>query len=336
MKKGVLLVNLGTPDSPEVSDVGKYLTEFLNDERVIDFPYLKRKLLVNGIIVPFRKKASAKSYQELWTKDGSPLLIYSEGLTQKVANLMGEDYSVKLAMRYQSPSINGVLSEFEKEGVSELIVLPLYPQYASSSTGSTIQKVLETVQKWENIPNVKSISSFFDHPKFIDCVVNRAKQFNLEEYDHVLFSYHGLPERHIKKSHDNGLPCDLKKCEVRFEPGMKYCYKAACYQTTRLLVEKLGLKEGRYSLAFQSRLGKDPWIQPYSDVVVEELAKKGCKKLLAFSAAFTADCLETIFEIGVEYQEIFEEHGGEKVTLVPSLNDGDDWAEAVVDIIKEA
>lgn len=333
--KALLLINLGTPDAPEKKAVRKYLKEFLNDERVIDFPPLKRKLLVNGIIIPFRTANSTLAYKELWTEKGSPLLYHTRELAEKMQEAMGDDYEIFYAMRYQSPSLENVMKEIEKKAFSEVIVVPLYPQYASSSTGSTSQKVMEIMSKWEVIPSVRFINSFFDNEAFIRVVANNGDKYDVKSFDHILFSYHGLPERHIKKSCkvDN---CKYEDCISSCTYERQYCYRSACYETTRKIVAQLGISEDRYSVAFQSRLGRDPWIQPFSDVVIAELAKKGIKRLLVFSPAFVADCLETIVEIGSEYQEIFEHNGGEKIQLVESLNSSNNWVKALKSIVVEA
>lgn len=330
--KALLLINLGTPDAPDKKSVKKYLKEFLNDPRVIDFPTLKRSLLVNGIIVPFRVKGSTEIYKEVWDEKGSPLLYNTEELTKKMKTAMGDDWEVHFAMRYQSPSLENKLKEMEHKAYSEVVIVPLYPQYASSSSGSTAQKVMEVMSKWEVIPTFRMINSFFEKEEFIDVLAENGASYNVDAYDHVLFSYHGLPERHIKKS------CKIEGCTAEIctsacKVENMYCYRSACYETTRRVVAKLGLKEEQYSVGFQSRLGKDPWIRPYSDVTIEELAKKGVKKLLVFSPAFVADCLETIVEIGSEYQEIFEEHGGEKIQLVKSMNSDDNWVKALKSIV---
>lgn len=333
--KALLLVNLGTPDAPTKPAVKKYLKEFLNDPRVIDFPTLKRTLLVNGIIIPSRAGNSTEIYKEVWDEKGSPLLYHTEDLSSKMQEAMGDEWEVFYAMRYQNPSLENILATMENKAFSEITVVPLYPQYASSSTGSTAQKVMELVAKWEVIPTVKIVNTFHDDPGFLDCVAENGATHNPADYDHVIFSYHGLPERHIKKSCK--VPgCKYEDCISKSESRRTYCYRSACYATTRGLVERLNLKEGDYSVAFQSRLGRDPWIQPYSDVIIEDLAKQGKKKLLVFSPAFVADCLETIVEIGVEYQEIFEEHGGEKVQLVESLNSSDKWVSALKQIVLNA
>lgn len=331
-KKAILLLQLGTPDSPKKSDVRRYLTQFLNDPRVIDIPWLSRKLLVNGIIVPFRAGNSSKLYKAIWDKTtGSPLLMHSEQLAEKLQKSVGSEYKVELAMRYQNPSMESVLERMRKEGYHQIVVFPLYPQYASSSTGTALQLFMEIVSKWWVIPEIKIISQYYDNPDYINCIVNRAKKYDLLQYDHVVFSYHGLPERQVDKVYTDGYLCKDHHCETELTEENYYCYKAGCYQTTKAIVEKLNLPEGKYSIGFQSRLD-DKWLKPYSDKIVEDLAKKGAKSILVFSPAFTADCLETIYEIGTEYQEIFHTHGGEKVQLVESLNSGDDWVETIKNI----
>lgn len=330
---GVLLVNLGTPDSPNKGDVRKYLTQFLNDPRVIDIPWLARKTLVNLIIVPFRASKSAAIYKKVWRKDGSPLLTYTESLKEKVQAELGGDVHVEMAMRYQNPGLDDVLERMRKMNFSKIVVLPLYPQYASSSTGSTMQRIMEIISKWWVIPEVSVISQFHDDSQYLDCVAEQAKQFNIDDYDHVLFSYHGLPERQVDKVYEDGL-CTDRDCEHESTRENQFCYKAACYATTREVAKRLNIPEDKHSVAFQSRLDQK-WIRPFSDEVIEELGKKGMKKLLVFSPAFVADCLETIIEIGEEYQEIFEEFGGETVQLVPSLNDDPKWVKAVADLVRK-
>ncbi len=332
-KTAILLLNLGTPDSPLKSDVRRYLTQFLNDERVIDIPWLSRTLLVNGVIVPFRAGNSSKLYKAIWDDTtGSPLLKHSTELAKKLQLAVGSDYTVELAMRYQKPSMESVLERMKKEGYHQIIVFPLFPQYASSSTGSALQRFMEIVSKWWVIPGIRIISQYYDNPDYINCIVNRGKQHDISSYDHVIFSYHGLPERQVDKVYTDGYLCKDHHCEDGLTDENYYCYKAACYHTTKAVASALHIPEDKYTLSFQSRLD-DKWLQPFSDKVVEELAKKGMKKVLVFSPAFTADCLETIYEIGTEYQEIFHKHGGEKIQLVESLNSGDDWVETIRQIV---
>lgn len=334
MKTGVLLINLGTPDSPSTADVRKYLTQFLNDPRVIDINPIGRFFLVNGVIVPFRASKSAKLYQHIWTKEGSPLLINSIKQKELLQKELGNSYVVELGMRYQSPSIELALNKLREAKVSQIIIIPLYPQYASSSTGSSVEEALRCIRTWEVTPTVKIISKFYDNPDFIDACVAVAQKYNFSEYEYFVFSYHGLPERHIMKgsAHYGGDTCQLGRCCNSITKNNQYCYRANCFETTRQLVKRLNIPEGKYETTFQSRLN-DKWIKPYSDKVVEEKAKEGVKKMLIFSPAFTADCLETIYEIGTEYDEIFKEHGGEKVTLVESLNDHPKWIEALKNMV---
>lgn len=332
-KTAILLLNLGTPDSPSRWDVGSYLREFLNDPRVIDIPWLARKILVNGIIVPFRSGSSSKLYKAIWDQqEGSPLLKHSLALQKKLQTAVGEEIKVELAMRYKNPSMDSVLKRMHQTGYHKIIVFPLFPQYASSSTGSALQRFMEIVSRWWVIPEIQIISQYFDHQAFIDCLVNRGKTHDLSQYDHILFSYHGLPERQVDKVYNDGNLCRDHDCEEQLTQTNYYCYKAACYQTTKAVTEKLNISEGQYTVSFQSRLS-NKWLTPFSDAIIEELAMKGAKRLLVFSPAFTADCLETLYEIGTEYQELFQKHGGEKIQLVESLNSGDDWIEAIKAII---
>ena len=327
-KTCVLLINLGTPDSPSVKDVRKYLFEFLNDPRVIDINPIGRFFLVNFIIVPFRAPKSAKIYKELWTDNGSPIIIYGKSVKEKLQKELGNDFEVELAMRYQNPGLDEVCARMEKRGYEKIIILPLFPQYASASTGSAIEKAMKLISKRWVIPEIKIISQFYDDENYLNCVIEQSKKFNLNDYDHVLFSYHGLPVRQVDKVYSDGKPCSDHKCEEEINEDNKYCYKAACYATTRLLTEKLNLPKERYTVCFQSRLDKD-WLEPFSDKVIIERAKKGAKKLLVFSPAFVADCLETTVEIGIEYQKLFKDNSGEKVQLVESLNDHPKWIDAL-------
>ena len=330
-KTGVLLVNLGTPDSSSVGDVRSYLSQFLNDPRVIDIPWLLRKILVNLIIVPFRAPKSARIYKKLWTENGSPLLYNSNKVKALLQKDLGNDFEVHLAMRYKNPSISDVMETMRKQNYTKIVVLPMFPQYASASTGSALEEVMRVFNTWWVIPEIKLISQYYDHPTLVDALIERAKQYDLNAYDHILFSYHGLPERQVDKVYDGGL-CSDHDCENGITEENKYCYKATCYATTRSLVERLNIPKEKFTVCFQSRLDKK-WLEPFSDKVVEQCAKKGMKKLLIFSPAFTADCLETIIEIGDEYQEIFHSHGGEKVQLVESLNDHPLWIKCLKELI---
>ncbi|MFZ2323805.1 MAG: ferrochelatase [Ignavibacteriaceae bacterium] len=331
-KTCVLLINLGTPDSPSTKDVRRYLSEFLNDPRVIDINSVARFLLVNFIIVPFRAPKSAKIYKELWTKDGSPILIYGKSVQKKLQSALGNNFDVELAMRYQNPNLDEVCARMEKKGYEKIIIVPLFPQYASASTGSAVEKTIKLISKWWVIPEIKIISQFYNDEDYLNSVIEQSKKYNLNDYDHILFSYHGLPVRQVDKVYSDGKPCSDHKCEEEINEDNKYCYKATCYATTRLLAQKLNLQKERYTVCFQSRLDKD-WLEPFSDKVIEEWAKKGAKKLLVFSPAFVADCLETTVEIGIEYQKLFKDNGGERVQLVESLNDHPLWVDALKKMI---
>ncbi|MBU2018757.1 MAG: ferrochelatase [Bacteroidetes bacterium] len=338
MKKvGVLLIQLGTPDSPATSDVRRYLSEFLNDPRVIDIPWLARKILVNGIIVPFRAPKSAKIYKELWDMSGgiSPLMTHTENVLKKLQDRLKNDHvTVEMAMRYQNPSLDSVLEKMRLANYDQIILLPLFPQFASASSGSAIEKAMNIIRKWWVIPEVSVVGQFYSNDGYIDSIIERAKQFNLSDYDHILFSYHGLPERQVDKVYEGTDLCEDQPCDKEVNEKNKHCYKATSFATTRLIAEKLGITEDQYTVCFQSRLDKK-WLTPFSDQVVEDWAKKGAKKLLVFSPAFVADCLETLVEIGVEYQEIFEEKGGEKVQLVPSSNDHDRFIDGLEELVRE-
>lgn len=337
MKIGVLLIQLGTPDKPTVGSVRRYLSEFLNDPRVIDLPWLARKLLVNGIIVPFRAPKSTKVYKELWEhgKGISPLLSHTESVTKLLQErFKTDDVTVEFAMRYQNPSMDSVLERMKLANYDKIVILPLFPQYASASSGSAIEKAMSIIKKWWVIPEISIISQFYDNAGYIDSVVDNASKFNFKEYDHILFSYHGLPERQVDKVYEATDLCSDQPCESEVNDKNKFCYKATSYATTRLIAAKLGLSEKDYTVCFQSRLDKK-WLTPFSDKIVEEWGKKGAKKLLVFSPAFVADCLETIIEIGEEYQEIFEKEGGEKVQLVPSSNSHPRFIDGLEQLIRE-
>ena len=251
-------------------------------------------------------------------------------LKEKLQKKLGNDFVVELAMRYQQPSIKNVLEKLRQQRPDKIHIIPLYPQYASSSTGSTIEEVLNQIKGWEVIPNLNIVAKFHQHPKFIEALVKQAKKYDMAAYDHVLFSYHGLPERQILKAsaHYGGNTCQMGACCNSLTANNQYCYRANCFETTRQLVKALNLPEGKYTTAFQSRLDQK-WLQPFSDKVVEGLGKSGAKKVLVFSPAFVADCLETIYEIGTEYEEIFKHNGGHEIKLVESLNANDEWVEAL-------
>ncbi|MEL7118164.1 MAG: ferrochelatase [Bacteroidota bacterium] len=333
-KKGVLLVNLGTPDSPKRGAVARYLSEFLMDKRVIDYPWLARTILVRGLIAPIRSGSSSKLYKKLWTEEGSPLKVYGERVAEGVQEHLGDGYVVELAMRYQNPSIEYAIDRLMKEQVSEIVVVPMFPQYASATTGSVHDEVMRIMRKKESIPDIKMVNSYYDYEPMIEIFADNARKFDLDSYDHIIFSYHGLPQRQLRKADDCNHCTKVDNCCGTISKVNQFCYSAQCHATTRAIAEKLGLKDSDYTTAFQSRLGPEEWAKPYTSKVLEEWAEeKNAKRILVFSPAFVADCLETIIEISDEYQEEFEEMGGEKVDLVPSLNDDPRWIEAVKDIV---
>ena len=334
-KTGILLVNLGTPDAPSRGAVYRYLKQFLLDPRVIDYSWLPRNLLVRGIIAPFRSGSSAKLYKQLWTEEGSPLKVYGERVASMVQQEMGEEYQVELAMRYQSPSIPSAIDKLLEAQVQEIVVFPMFPQYASATTGSVHDEVMRIMRTKQTIPNLKFINSYYDLDAIISIFADNALQFDLKSYDHFLFSYHGLPQRQLRKA-DNCNHClQSADCCQSISIKNQFCYSAQCHATTQAIVAKLGLTEDQYTTCFQSRLGPEAWAMPYTSKIIEEQAEKGAKRLLVFSPAFVADCLETIIEIGDEYQEEFEELGGEHIDLVPSLNDDPRWVDAIVGLLKE-
>jgi len=335
---GVLLVNLGTPDSPQTSDVRRYLNEFLTDGRVVDMPAAVRYPLFQGLVVPLRAPKSAKIYQQLWDAErGSPLLFHGLDLKAALQQVLGEDYVVAFGMRYQNPSIETALAGLRDAAVDRIIVLPLFPQYASASTGSVQEKVMDIVKDWWIVPSINFISQFATEPGFIASIVARGRAAMAERsFDHVVLSYHGIPERHVKKGDPTNY-CQFGACCNSLTPANQYCYRAQCFATSRLVAAGLGLRDDQYTVTFQSRLQsrlRDPWLKPYTDEVLKEFPAKGIKSVLAFSPAFVADCLETTIEVGTEFRELFEENGGEHWQLVPSLNSEPQWVTAVADMVR--
>lgn len=329
-KKGILLVNLGTPDTPSVVDVRKYLNEFLMDKRVIDINPVSRAILVRGLISPFRAPHSARLYQKIWTEKGSPLLFHSMRQKELLQQSLGDGYQVELGMRYQNPSIQSALACLKDAHVKSIKVIPLFPQYASATTGSVIDKIMTLVKDWQTIPDISFVNSFHNNGLMIEAFAENAKNHQPENYDHILFSFHGLPQRQLKKSDPTRRHClGAGDCCLHLHHANKFCYSAQSHDTARLIAEKMGIQKERYTVCFQSRLGKDPWVKPYTSEVIANLAGKGLKRLLVLSPAFVSDCLETVYEISEEYQEEFEKAGGEIVQLVESLNDHPLWIKAL-------
>ena len=332
MKKALLLVNLGTPDKPTYLSVFKYLRQFLMDGLVININPFLRFVLVNFIICPTRSFSSTKVYKEVWDKNtGSPLLHNTTKLAEKLVNKV-QDYDVYFAMRYQNPSIESVINKILETNPDEITVLPLFPHYAAATTGSVYQEISRVISKKWVVPNIRFINQFYDNEKFINAWVDKASKFDLNTYDKVIFSYHGIPNSHVDNVYPDSL-CSDHNCESEVTNENKFCYKATTYETTKILASRLNLSPDKYQVTFQSRL-TNKWLTPFTDEVLESLPTNGNKNVLVFSPAFTADCLETIIEIGDEYKELFLEAGGEKLDYVESLNYSDLWADAIIDIIK--
>lgn len=324
--KGVLLVNLGSPESPEPKDVKKYLGEFLMDERVIDLPLIARALLVKGIILKTRPKASAAAYKKIWWEEGSPLIVISERLKDKVQE--ETPLPIALAMRYGSMTIKKGLQELVDKGVDEVFLIPLYPQFAMATT-ETILVLAEEVRA-TSFPNLKidALPAFYNREDYIEVLANSLKK-NLEgkTYEHYLFSYHGVPERHIRKSDVTKSHCKIDgSCCATPSKAHEFCYRHQCLKVTELVAKKLNLPSDSFSTSFQSRLGFDPWLQPYTDRTIERFGKQGIKTMAISTPAFVSDCLETLEEIAMEGEEIFHEVGGKEFKTLPCLNDDKEWA----------
>ncbi len=340
-KRGLLLVNLGTPDAPEPGPVRRYLREFLSDPRVLDLSALGRWALLNLVILPVRPRRSAEAYRKIWTERGSPLLFHGQDLAAAVQARLGGERHVELAMRYGNPSLPHALTRLRTAGVEELTVFPLYPQYAASSTGSTLEQVFALAGSAWNVTPLRVVPPFYDHPGFLDAFADVARPvIAAARADHVLFSFHGLPERHMRKS-DESAPgaahclASASCCDAIVDAN-RHCYRAQSYFTARALAERLGLTKPGYSVSFQSRLGSTPWVKPYTDRVLPELARSGVKRLAVMCPAFVADCLETLEEIGLRARDSFLQAGGESLTLVPSLNAHPRWVDAVVQLARQA
>lgn len=322
-------MNLGSPDSTEVKDVKKYLDEFLMDERVIDVPWILRAFIVKGVILRTRPKSSAEAYKKIWWEEGSPLIVLSQRLQEKIQELVS--VPVALAMRYGNPSLRSGMEELKQKGVTEVLLIPLYPQFAMATT-ETILVLAEKLRK-KHFPemNFTTMPAFYNHPDYVR-VLSASIEEGLQgkEWDHLLFSYHGVPERHIKKSDITKSHCKIDgSCCNTPSPAHRFCYRHQCYETTKQVASYLELKEGMYSTSFQSRLGKDPWLQPYTDQTVAGFAENGTKKLAVVTPAFVSDCLETLEEIGMEAKADFLEKGGGEFHMIPCLNDREDWVKVL-------
>ena len=334
---GLLLINLGTPESPEPSAVRTYLREFLSDPRVLDLPAWRRWLVLNLLILPRRPRQSGEAYAKIWTDRGSPLLFHSRDLATRVQERLGPGVKVVLGMRYGRPSIASALKVLSDAGIGRIVVFPLYPQYSSAATGSSVERVFECAAELWNVPCLQIVPPFYDHPAYIEAGATIARPYvDRPEVERVFFSFHGLPERHVRKSDRTGSHClaSANCCDTIVDAN-RDCYRAQCYATARLLAERLGVLPEKKIVCFQSRLGRDPWIRPYTDLLVEEQARLGCKRAVILSPAFVADCLETVEELGIRAAESWKVEGGESLELVPSLNSRDEWVDALVAIARE-
>ncbi len=333
---GLLLCNLGTPEKPDPAAVRRYLRQFLSDPRVLDIGPIGRWALLNLIILPLRARRSAAAYRKIWSERGSPLLWHGQDLVAAVRERLGPDWLVELGMRYGNPSLASALGKLREAGADRVVVFPLYPQYAVSSTGSTVAEVLRIAAQPWSPPSLRFVEAFHDDAGFIDAFAAVGGPIvKSEKPDHILMSFHGLPERHMRKTDATGKHCLARAdCCDRIGPENRSCYRAQCYATARALASRLDLAESTWSVSFQSRLGRTPWIHPYTDVVIPRLAAEGKKRLVVFSPAFVADCLETLEEIGIRAKLQFEAAGGERLTLVPSLNATPTWVDTVVGLAR--
>lgn len=333
MSKAILLVNLGSPDSPSVPDVRRYLNEFLMDERVIDTPWLMRRFVVSMILIN-RPKESAHAYQSIWTPDGSPLIVTGRNVRKKLQALV--NVPVELAMRYQNPSIESAVKNLSARGVDEVLLIPLFPHYAMSSYETAVVRVQEVAKRFAPGMKVRVQPPYGDAPDFIAAMVAAAEGFLGQDHDHFLFSFHGVPERHLRKSDPTHTHClTAKDCCQTPSPAHPYCYRHQCYRTAEEFARIAKLRDGKWSVSFQSRLGKDPWLKPYTDFELERLAREGVKRILVMSPAFVADCLETIEELGIRGKETFLAAGGESFKLIPCLNEHPAWISAMENMARK-
>ena len=334
-KKAIILMNLGSPDSTEVKDVRRYLKEFLMDERVIDVPYLLRSFLINGIIVPFRAPKSAEAYSTVWTKDGSPLVVLTKQLQQALQLKVTEP--VAIAMRYGNPTPQSAFDQLQQDNpdLEEVLAIPLYPHYAMSSFETAVESAKEVHQKNNYGFALHFLKPFYNEPNYIDALAQNIAPYLLKEHDHILFSYHGIPGRHVRKSDTTGCHClKVENCCEVASPAHAHCYRHQVFTTTRLVMEKLNIPKEKYSIAFQSRLGKG-WLQPFTDKRLEEMPKEGIKKLLILCPAFVSDCLETLEEIDERGKEDFMKAGGERFTMIPCLNTNPAWVDVLANWVKD-
>jgi len=337
-RQGLLLVNLGTPDAPETGAVRRYLREFLSDPRVLDIPAPARWALLELAILPTRPARSAEAYRKVWMAEGSPLLVHGRALAARVQEALGPGWVVELGMRYGRPSLDAALERLAAAAVQAITVLPLYPQYAASSTGSSLERIHRLTGGAWNVPALRVVPPFHDHPAFLDAWGAVARPVLAEaRADHVLFSFHGLPERQVQKSDPSGGHC-LRSADCCDRPVAEsaFCYRRQCFATARALAARLDLSPERTTVSFQSRLGRTPWLKPYTDLLLGDLVQQGIRRLAVLCPAFVADCLETLEEIGIRARADFLRAGGESLALVPSLNSHPSWVQAVTVLLGQA
>ena len=333
-KKGVLLVNLGSPDSPAVGDVRRYLREFLMDCRVLDTPWIIRFLVVHFLILPFRPKKSAAAYREVWLPDGSPLVVTSKNVRKKLQARI--DIPIELAMRYQNPPIEQAVDNLLEHGTDEILLIPLFPHYAMSSYESAVEKTRSVLRKKAPAVNLVVQTPYFDHQDYIQALAASAREMLDRGFDHLLFSFHGLPERQLKKTDPSGSHClAANNCCIGNHPSHDTCYRAQCFKTAEAFVSTTGIPPEKFSVAFQSRLGRDPWLKPYTDLELSHLAKQGIKRMLVICPAFVSDCLETLEEIGMRAKETFIEAGGESLELIPCMNEHPLWLKTLENMVAD-
>lgn len=332
-KQGVLLINLGSPDSTSVADVRKYLGEFLMDPRVLDTPWPVRWCVVNLAILPKRPVESAEAYKKIWTKQGSPLVVTSLNVQHELKQRVGDAFVVELAMRYQNPGIEAAIARLREQGVTDLLVFPLFPHFAMSSFETAVVRAQEVAARLAPKMRLKIAKPYYNNPGYIAALVASAKDFLNAGYDHLLFSFHGLPERHLRKANPGHCLTTPNCCETQNSAHLT-CYRAQCFATVRAFVEAAGVPASKYSVSFQSRLGRDPWLKPYTDFEFTRLAGNGVKKMLVICPAFVSDCLETLEEIAMRGREIFLEAGGSEFALIPCLNEHPRWLDALEKIVR--
>ncbi len=336
-RTGLVLVNLGTPMSPRTRDVRRYLREFLGDPRVLDMPAWRRKLLLETVILPFRSPRSARAYETIWSENGSPLLHHGRELARRVQDRLGDAVTVALGMRYGRPSIGHALREVVRNGAQRVIGFPLFPHWSAAAAGSAVEKIYEEAGRMTNTPFVTVVPPVAPHPAFVAaCSALARPLIDRVRPDRVIFSFHGLPVRQIERSDPSGRHClSRDDCCREVTDRNRYCFRAQCFATARRIGDALGVPEHERAIGFQSRLGRRPWIRPYTDELLERLPREGARRAVVVAPGFAADCLETLEELALRGAEAFRQHGGEELAVAPCLNASSPWVDAVVRIVRE-